>query len=386
MRAAARSPVRSARRSASRVAAALLLWGLVATLCGCAGLNRFVFRRDEDPFGKKVACRLPPNPTLEQVVDYVNANVDKVHGWRCSNPKINVNRMPLGGNIVVERERRLRLEVTSPLGKEVDFGSNDNIFWMWAKRNEPQGVYYAAHEDLDVARQKMQIPFEPQWLMETLGVAPLSADGMRMEAQEGMAMVKLVKDHTLPNGQKVRRVVVVDTCHGRVLEHSAYDMHGRPLARAVLGTHKFDPRSGAILPHYVKLDWPQGGMSLVLELGDIEVNPTTLPGSMWELPQVPGVPLVNIGGPPRPHQPVVASRSRRDLVAPEAVGVPAAHQTEQRSAQLPADDAEFMPPQVERPVPPPVEIGEPEFYAPETTDAPGRARLSAPPEFAAPQQ
>jgi hypothetical protein len=292
---------------------------------GCAGL-RGLANRDAE-FGKHVACRLPKNPTVEQVVQHVNTNVDKVQGWRSDGVKIRASGVPvtLSGSLIVEREHRLRLEVTSPIGsKEVDFGSNDHEFWVWAKRatgpgNQPAPLLFAAHEDMDLARQKLPMPFEPLWLMEALGVAPLSPEGMQMEGTPGVASIKLVSQHHLPDGRSIRKVVAVDACHGRVLEHSVYDLHGKPLVHTVLGSHKTDPQTGAVLPRYIKVDWPQAEMSLAMEFPTVEVNPTDVPAAVWQRPPMPNTQTVNLGAGRNTRIASAVTRSRTDLVRPDEV-------------------------------------------------------------------
>jgi len=239
---------------------------------------------------------LPPNPTVEQVVEHVNANVDKVQGYRAGSVRIRANNLPgLSGHLVVARDHRLRLEVTSLAGKEVDLGSNDEVFWLWARRNEPAGVYYAAHADMGVARQKLPMPFEPEWLMEALGVMPLSAEDVRLEGASGKGSIKLVSHHQLSDGQQIQKVIAVDPCRGTVMEHSIYDAHGQLMVRALLQDYRLDTTTGAMLARHIKLDWPQAKMSLAMDLGNVEVNPPAMPAKVWEMPVVPGCPLVDLG-------------------------------------------------------------------------------------------
>lgn len=339
---------------------------LLGFVTGCAHLP---FQRHAGGIPKNAPCVLPKNPTVVQVVDHVNANVEKVHGWRSDGIKIRANNAPitLQGTLIVERDQRLRLEVRSPMGKEVDFGSNDEVFWIWSKRaggpgHEPAPLLFAAHEDLDLARQQLPMPFEPPWLMEALGVAPLSSEGMQMETTPGVATIKLVSQHQLSDGRSVRKVVSVDSCHGRVLEHSIYDLNGQPLVRTVMGDHRIDRQTGALLPRYLKLDWPQAEMSLAMEFGMVEVNPTTVPAAVWQMPQIPDTPLYNLAAGQRrkPQPATVVARSRTDLVAPESI-------------EAPSSDEPFELPHVNRSRPP-VELEAPQFEEPEL---PGRARYSS---------
>lgn len=331
-------------------------------LTGCAALGKW--RQPAD-----VGCRLPANPTVAQVVEHLNANVAKVHGWRSDDIKIRANNAPLTfeGSLVVQRTQRLRLQVTSMMGREVDFGSNDEVFWIWVKRSggsrhEPAPLLFARHAEMDLARQKLPIPFEPSWLMEALGVSPLSADNMRMEGQPGVAVIKLVSEHQLTDGRQVRKIVAVDACRGHVLEHSVYDLHGRPLVRTILGTHKLDPSSGAVLPRYIKLDWPQAEISLAMEFRSLVVNPPAVPETVWQMPDMPHTPVVDLGGSRRQHALVSAQVSPRAEATP--AGKPSSFQEGEEAFELP----------LVHPAEPPVELQPPEAVE---AEAPGRARLES---------
>jgi hypothetical protein len=314
---------------------------------------------------------LPKNPTVAEVVAHVNANVEKIEGWRADGVKIRASSAPmtLSGSMVVQRDRRLRLEVTSPLGKEVDFGSNDDVFWLWSKRahapNEPAPLIFAAHDDMDVARQRLPMPFEPQWLMEALGVAPLSADGVRMEGEPGVYEIRLVSQHQMPDGPAIRKVVKVHGCHGYVMEHSVYDARGKPLVRAVMTDYRIDAQTGAALPRHVKVDWPQAEMSLAMEFGPIEVNPPSIPEAVWQMPDMPHTPVIDLAaGRHRPRQrPSAAVLSRADLSTPDRV-VPT------------STEESFELPQIgrSRDV---VELEGIDFEPPVTPDFTGRARFDA---------
>ena len=162
----------------------IVLAAVSAAAPGCC-LSRWSRRGDPLTFSQKMPCRLPPNATAEDVVLAVNENVDRLEGWRAGKVKIRANHMPLSleADLAVEKGRHLRLVVRHPLGggDELDLGCNDEIFWLWQRRQKPQAVMYASHDQLELVRENLQIPFEPDWLMEALGVAPISAEGLAPE-------------------------------------------------------------------------------------------------------------------------------------------------------------------------------------------------------------
>ncbi|MDB5347642.1 MAG: hypothetical protein JWP89_6019 [Schlesneria sp.] len=263
-------------------------------LVGCAGLGSFRLRQPNH-LAAVPRPRFSEDPQLEEVVDHLNRNVDKLHSWQAHKVQIRANNMPgLSGSLVVEEGQHLRMLVNSLAGHEVDMGSNNDVFWIWAKRMEPSYVF-CRHEQIDVARQSLGIPFEPQWLMQALGVAPIETEGLTMQIDPTGQRARLVQPLLTAHGQPLQKVMVVDLVHGVITEHCIQDSRGQKIAVARLDDFRRDKASGAVLPHRVKLDWPQNQMSLVMNMGEVEINPTSIPSQIWDMPTMRGTQVVDLG-------------------------------------------------------------------------------------------
>jgi hypothetical protein len=185
--------------------------------------------------------------------------------------------------------------VHSIAGHEVDMGSNDEVFWIWAKRMEPSYVY-CHHNQIEAARQTLGVPFEPQWLMQALGVAPLDTRDLKMQIDATGHQARLVQPVLTAHGRPLEKVMQVDLVHGVITEHSIFDGRGNKIAQARLEDFRLDKQSGAVLARRVKLDWPQNQMSLVMNLGNVEINPHSIPPQIWDMPApMPGIQIVDLG-------------------------------------------------------------------------------------------
>lgn len=291
---------------------------LVATLpfVGCAGFGSFRLRQPNH-MASVPKPRFSEDPQLEEVVDHLNRNVSKLHSWQANSVKIRANNLPgLSGSLVVEEGQHLRMVVNSLAGHEVDMGSNDDVFWIWAKRMEPSYVY-CRHEQIDVARQSLGVPFEPQWLMQALGVAPIDTRDLTMQIDASGQHARLVQPLLTAHGQPLQKVMVVDLVHGVITEHCIMDSRGQRIAVARLDDFRRDKASGAVLPHRVRLDWPQNQMSLVMNMGDVQINPASIPDQIWEMPSMRGVQVVDLG---RARPPGVFAPNFDDTGAPQMAG------------------------------------------------------------------
>lgn len=261
---------------------------------------------------------IAPQMSQTALIDHLNQNIHNLHSWSCREATISARpsrivpiKLPLlDAHIAVERDRNFRLRASSPMGDEADFGSNSERFWFWMRRNQPPHVFTARHEDMPAVGQRLQIPFEPAWIMEALGVVPLDPNSITVQ-QDGRQpnTVRLISQQISPAGEQVRKEIVVDTKWGVILAHRLYDASGQRIAEARLSKHIKQP-SGIIMPHVIDLDWPQQQMAMTIELKNIEVNPSHLPAQTWQLPQeIPGSPVFDMGQrlnrleAPMPHAP-----------------------------------------------------------------------------------
>jgi hypothetical protein len=264
------------------------------TMAGCAIPAPFT-RNDFGP-------SLPANASVEEVVRRVNTNIERLQAWRSNDVRISGQSLPvhLGGQIAVERPRNFRLTAgILGMDEEADFGSNIDWFWFWVKRGnangQPSYVYQARHEDVPNSQMLSQIPFQPDWLMEALGVVPIDAQKMTLRPEPSGQIVNLMSERLSPSGQAVKKVIRVDLRRGVVLSQSLYDIDGKLIASARLEKHAMDKATGIVLPHLIALEWPQANLQINLEIDHIDVNPTTIPPRNWEVPKKPYYPAFDIG-------------------------------------------------------------------------------------------
>lgn len=296
MKAVVRDTGKSARGTRAPVlccfVATLSLW----TVTGCASIRNWVaFSRPARP----VPCRLATDANAAEIVNAINENVARLYAWSSTDVKITARQsgvpITLSAALAVESPRNLRLIVRSLAADEVDLGSNHERFWFWMRRSEVQGILTAAYEDVADGRPMGPVPFQPEWLIEALGVIPFASSEFQMHEQPGTQprRVLFVANQVTPQGRPVRRSMLVDACQGLILEHSLREPTGRLIARAVLGHYQQEP-GGVRMPHRIDLQWPDSGIDLTMRLGKIEINPTSVSEQTWAMPAYPGTPVIDL--------------------------------------------------------------------------------------------
>jgi hypothetical protein len=275
----------------------LLVWlGLAGVLApagaGCAWLNPAPVYTPPPVFTSK--------PTLDQIIQIVNRNSSQIQNFSTDRATLSGPGMPsLRTSVVFERPRRFRLRGEMGLmGPEVDLGSNEELFWIWIRRNEPKALYYCRHAEYAASPARQTLPVEPDWLIEALGITefdPGLAHQGPYELPDGRLRVHTVIDS--PDGPSTK-VTVVDGRSGLVLEQHVYDVREQLVASAVAQSHRRDPLTGLVMPRVVDVNCPKAGLSLRIDLGNVEINrPGPGRPDVFKLPSYEGWPTVNLCDP-----------------------------------------------------------------------------------------
>ncbi|MCG8583485.1 MAG: hypothetical protein MI757_02095 [Pirellulales bacterium] len=248
---------------------------------------------------------MPPpistQPTVDQIIANVNDNTARIQSINTNRATLSVSGYPsLRADLAVQQPQRMRLRATVLGSTEVDLGSNDELFWVWIKRNTPPAVYYARHNELAGAPQA-SIPIEPKWLTEAIGLVyfdPNHRHSGPFVRRQGQLEIRSAIPG--PNGERTK-VTVIDGRYGWVLEQHLYDASGKRLASAVASGHKFDPATQTSLPRQVKMQWPAAAMSITLTLNDVRINQLGADSNnLWVIPEMPGTNYVNLAETPPP--------------------------------------------------------------------------------------
>lgn len=248
---------------------------------------------------------LPENATREQIVAAVNQNSAKVRTITATGATITVPDtlgLPLlSGNIAAERPGRFRLTAgTAVTGQEIDLGSNDEMFWLWVRRNQPPGVYFCRHAQFATSNIRQMMPVEPSWLLAALGIVDIDPGSVvegPLPSPRGGGTVELRS--TLPSASgTLQRVMVIDARRAWVLEQHIYDPTGRNLlASAVAESHRYYPLEQVSLPDVVSIRLPPANMALRISLGAVQINQLSAdPAQLWSMPKFDGYQQFDLGG------------------------------------------------------------------------------------------
>jgi hypothetical protein len=239
------------------------------------------------------------HPTLEQIIDYVNSGTSRVQQLQTTGAQLSSDGMmvSLRANIALERPKRFRLQA-GLTGPEIDIGSNEEVFWFWAKRGDPAAIYFCRHDQFQYAAAQQILPVQPDWIAEALGLVYFDPTlDHRGPFPRGADQLEI---HTIiPTREgNLTKITVLDAQHAWVLQQQIYDSQRQLIASAIASQHRYDPIAGVSLPRQVDIQLPPAQLSFRIQVSDYLVNQLNgNPQQLWAMPQIEGYPLVDLAGP-----------------------------------------------------------------------------------------
>jgi hypothetical protein len=220
--------------------------------------------------------------------------------------------------LMVQKPHNFRLVGRFMGSQEVLAGSNDERFWFYVPRMG-DALMHCSYVDFDKGVE-LPFPFDPEWVLEAMGMAQLSADGRaRIELDNKNGTFKLIEDGTL-HGQKVTKVAVCYQLRTtknvpQIKQRIVYDANGKVLCMATTksvtrfyrGTDQRGQPVYAEVPEVIKLEWPAQDTSMEIDLGRVKIN-GPVPADAFQMPRV-GSRQVDLGR-DRPAGRVVPARGQ----------------------------------------------------------------------------
>jgi len=254
---------------------------------------------------------LAQNASLDDVINAVNNNNAKKKRFVANDARINIEGVPvsLNGNIAYEYPRKLRVVGGTILtSKEFDVGSNDELFWFWAKQDQRNAIYFCRHDQYESSPVRDSFPADPNWLIESMGVtvfqpSPYEQHQLIDRTPEGHW--KIASTRQTPAGVYTK-YTTVDGKNACVLMQELFNPAGKLVTSAASRNHALDTTTGITYPETVDMFISMQGqqMAMRLSMGRVQFNPSSpFLADAFTMPNPPGSTLVDICG--QPINPVI---------------------------------------------------------------------------------
>lgn len=296
---------RHLRKAAMKSLRLLVVVAAFGSLTGCESLKK-IMNRDPEP---KAAGPLPPVQP-DQLVTYLNERSARLQSLYYGDVRVTARGqgvlvpVTLTGRLAASQPRNFRMSVTGKLAGKVDLGSNPDQFWVYFDGAGPRPMYvYASHADFENGKARLpgDLPFEPDWVMQALGMTtfppPDTQQGLppgtptthytALPPDQKNRTYTLSWPSTTPNGASIVKEVVFDGdpatgTKPQVKMHLIRDTKGKVICSAeikraeTVQLPQTDSRTGLPLaiqhPTLVVLKWEEQKVEMELELKNARVN------------------------------------------------------------------------------------------------------------------
>lgn len=263
---------------------AFLVCALMGAGCG------LIRARPERPDAKAPAAPTVDNgvPTPEQLTRYLNSQAGLLQSIESRDLSIDIRAPGAnvgldGGSLLCQKPRYFRLIGKKFGSQEVLVGSNEERFWFFVKRDPSDALFHCSYSDFEKGLIDLPFPFEPEWVLEALGMGTVDPNG-KFRVEENKNTYVLIEDTNL-RGRKIRKETVFykGTAKGdqpQVKTRTMFDDRNKIICMATIKTVTRIPvdrgpnaKSAVVVcPQSIKLEWPAQETELILELGRVQVN------------------------------------------------------------------------------------------------------------------
>jgi hypothetical protein len=196
----------------------ILLAALLAPATGCKWIEDMKQGMQPRP---KPGTGAIPEVTADVLVNFLNERAEKLRTIEYNDTRMRVSGKgipvpaTLDGNLAAAGPRYFRMVSTGRIADaKLDMGSNPQEFWVYVSAPGDAPMYvFASHSDFESGKARMPggIPFEPEWVMQALGMTQFPSTH-----QYAVAVNERERTYTLswtaptPGGGSVRKEIVFD--------------------------------------------------------------------------------------------------------------------------------------------------------------------------------
>lgn len=261
--------------------------------------------------------------SADQLVSYLNGQSAKLNTLTYADARVTAREglmsYTVRGNLAASQPRYFHMTGQGgAMGGKVDLGSNPEQFWMYIQApTMGQTFVYASHSDFEGGRAKLPVPFEPDWVMQALGMTTFpDAKTVKYDVKldERARTYTLSWPATTPTGMPIRKEIVfsVDDADSsrdvpQVKRHVMRDAKGKVICTAevksaktvsVGGTDSTTNRQSVVqYPTRVVLKWEEQRFEMDMELREARVNPQLTAQQLqseFTRPNIPGATPIDL--------------------------------------------------------------------------------------------
>ncbi len=250
---------------------------------------------------KKIALPevIGAQPTREEIASAINQNTSKIESLASSDGTLGVSSSPWTAKCILAYQRSHKVRLRGNLnmvGPILDLGADDQNFWFWYKYQEPNQISYCALSDYAKSSLNDQIPVDPVWFPNALGVVEIDPNQIMEGPIIERDQIKLIVKKTLSEGDYYQTIYLepkTAAIQSQEIKHPVT----QEVLTIVCDEFQFNEEKKVVLPRKIRISRSSAKETVHLNFGTLTVNPPNdLLANSFQMPRPEelGTKLVNI--------------------------------------------------------------------------------------------
>lgn len=278
-------------------------YGLMLGTCFLTGCKNLFGPGITDINKDKDKVILNQTPTVPELVTYLNRESSRLQSIQSDDLKVDAEMqgqsLGLSSTLFCRSPRDFRLRGDVLATQQIDFGSNQDLFWFWIKQDPSRSVYYCKHDDFQRGGVALPFPFQPEWVVQTLGMASYDPK-KNYQVETTKDSFHLVELATL-QGREVKKTTVLDRRsklwpgEPRIRSHLLQDAKtGKVICSAEIIRIKYASQE-VYYPQEIVLKWPEEKVTMKMKFDGVTCNGRFKnEQATFTMPQFPNTPQVDL--------------------------------------------------------------------------------------------
>jgi outer membrane lipoprotein-sorting protein len=186
------------------------------------------------------------------------------------------------GQIYFQKPRNLRMiNHGDRIDKRLmlDLGSNDDVFWFFARRLKPPTLKYSKYTDLD--RTNLDNSLNPLLMMELLGLNTINKENIKIV--ENDKQISVYYNMVAPNGKKTTKITIINKKLLLIAGHLIYDEKNELVSQAIVSN--VTKISTMNIPSQINIVWNKKDIDITILLSNIKLN-VQIDNSIFIMPNI----------------------------------------------------------------------------------------------------
>lgn len=221
------------------------------------------------------------NEELLFLIREINQNNDRIHSLSYSKVKIYLKKgfwIKTKAKLYFKQEKNIRIIIENFFGKQIDIGSNEELFWFWSSYMTPPTYYFSRHQDLN--KTNLKTPLNPNWIIESMGFKSIEVKNIVFIKTEQYQGIKQIRSSS--SGENISIITLIDPLKRIVVKRFLCDSDNQVIA--TVEYKNYISIDDIKIPDHIIINWYSENIFMDWKITEIKLN-IPIKEDIWIMPK-----------------------------------------------------------------------------------------------------